>query len=62
MSFAELYPTLAPGELIAGTADQRFSAGWAMANAGAFSGGGLEHGPGRTRRSGRQAKKMSSFR
>jgi glutamate synthase domain-containing protein 2 len=36
MSFAELYPTLMPGELIAGTADKRFNAGWAMANAVAF--------------------------
>jgi len=36
MSFAELYPTLTPGELIAGTADKRFNAGWAMANPVAF--------------------------
>jgi glutamate synthase domain-containing protein 2 len=36
MSFAELYPTLTPGELIAGTADKRFSVGWAMANAAEF--------------------------
>jgi glutamate synthase domain-containing protein 2 len=36
MNFADLYPTLTPGELIAGTADKRFSAGWAMANPGHF--------------------------
>jgi glutamate synthase domain-containing protein 2 len=32
MSFADLYPTLTPGELLAGTADKRFSTGWAVAN------------------------------
>ena len=36
MSFADLYPTLTPGELLAGTADKRFSTGWAIANAEQF--------------------------
>jgi hypothetical protein len=36
MGFAELYPTLTLGELIAGTADKRFTNGWAMANAAEF--------------------------
>jgi glutamate synthase domain-containing protein 2 len=35
-SFADLYPTLAPGELIAGSDDPRFRAAWAMASAGEF--------------------------
>jgi glutamate synthase domain-containing protein 2 len=35
-SFAELYPQLEPGELIAGTADRRFEIAWAMASAGEF--------------------------
>ena len=38
MTFAELYPALAPGELIAGTADARFKTAWAMARAETFSG------------------------
>ena len=37
-TFAELYPTLAPGELIAGTEDARFKAAWAMARAETFQG------------------------
>ncbi len=37
-TFAELYPTLAPGELIAGTEDARFKAAWAMARAETFAG------------------------
>jgi hypothetical protein len=35
-SFAELYPALRPGELIAGTSDKRFATAWAMASAGEF--------------------------
>ena len=36
MSFAELYPTLEPGELLAGSADKRFEIPWRMANATEF--------------------------
>ena len=36
VSFAELFPTLEPGELIAGTADPRFRDAWAMARADSF--------------------------
>jgi glutamate synthase domain-containing protein 2 len=35
-SFTELYPTLEPGELIAGTGDKRFEVAWAMASAKEF--------------------------
>jgi glutamate synthase domain-containing protein 2 len=35
-SFAELYPSLRPGELLSGTDDKRFAAPWAMASAEAF--------------------------
>jgi len=35
-SFAELYPSLQPGELIAGTGDKRFEIAWAMASAHEF--------------------------
>jgi glutamate synthase domain-containing protein 2 len=35
-SFAELYPPLEPGELIAGTGDKRFEIAWAMASAREF--------------------------
>ena len=35
-SFAELYPALQPGELLAGTGDKRFAAAWAMADAAEF--------------------------
>jgi hypothetical protein len=35
-SFVDLYPALAPGELIAGTRDERFKAAWAMASAKEF--------------------------
>ena len=35
-SFTELYPTLSPGELIAGTSDRRFESAWAMASAKEF--------------------------
>src|SRR5579864_9480996 len=35
-SFTELYPTLSPGELIAGTSDRRFETAWAMASAKEF--------------------------
>jgi glutamate synthase domain-containing protein 2 len=36
MSFAQLYPSLEPGELIAGTGDKRFEISWAMASAKEF--------------------------
>ena len=36
MSFAELYPSLQPGELLAGTSDKRFGTAWAMASAAEF--------------------------
>ena len=35
-SFAELYPPLQPGELIAGTGDKRYAGAWAMASAREF--------------------------
>ena len=35
-TFAELYPPLKPGELLAGTQDARFAAAWDMASAKAF--------------------------
>jgi len=35
-SFAELYPPLQPGELIAGTGDRRYEMAWAMASAKEF--------------------------
>ena len=35
-SFTELYPTLTPGELLAGTSDKRFETAWAMASAREF--------------------------
>jgi glutamate synthase domain-containing protein 2 len=35
-SFAELYPSLQPGELIAGSGDRRFEIAWAMASANEF--------------------------
>jgi glutamate synthase domain-containing protein 2 len=35
-NFAELYPPLQPGELIAGSGDKRFELPWAMASAAAF--------------------------
>ena len=35
-SFSELYPSLSPGELIAGTSDRRFETAWAMASAAEF--------------------------
>ena len=35
-SFTELYPTLTPGELLAGTSDRRFETAWAMASAKEF--------------------------
>jgi hypothetical protein len=37
MSFAKLYPSLRPGELIEGTKDPRFIDGWAMARPDSFS-------------------------
>jgi hypothetical protein len=36
MSFAELYPELRPGELLAGSNDRRFAVAWKMASAGEF--------------------------
>ncbi len=36
MSFAELYPRLSPGELLAGNGHNRFGAAWAMASAAEF--------------------------
>jgi hypothetical protein len=36
-SFAQLYPSLRPGELIDGASDVRFRDGWAMARADSFS-------------------------
>jgi glutamate synthase domain-containing protein 2 len=36
MSFAKLYPSLRPGELIEGTEDPRFRDAWAMARADSF--------------------------
>jgi glutamate synthase domain-containing protein 2 len=35
-SFADLYPPLQPGELLAGTKDKRYQAAWAMASAKEF--------------------------
>jgi glutamate synthase domain-containing protein 2 len=36
LSFAELYPELRPGELLAGTDDRRFATAWKMASPGEF--------------------------
>lgn len=36
LSFAELYPALEPGELLAGSADKKFETAWAMANPAEF--------------------------
>jgi hypothetical protein len=36
-SFDQLYPSLAPGELLAGTADARFRNAWASASAHSFA-------------------------
>jgi len=36
MSFAELYPSVEPGEFLRGTGDRRFAAPWAMAKAEEF--------------------------
>ena len=36
-SFAKLYPSLRPGELIDGTKEVRFREGWAMARAETFA-------------------------
>jgi len=36
-SFADLYPTLDPGELLRGTQDARFRESWAMADANSFA-------------------------
>src|SRR5260221_61858 len=40
-SFAKLYPSLRPGELIDGTSDPRFREAWAMARADSFAPAGL---------------------
>jgi hypothetical protein len=37
LSFARLYPSLRPGELINGTGDARFREAWAMAQAESFA-------------------------
>jgi hypothetical protein len=39
-SFAKLYPSLRPGELIDGTSDPRFRDAWAMARAETFAAAG----------------------
>jgi ribonuclease BN (tRNA processing enzyme) len=36
-TFAKLYPSLRPGELIDGTSDSRFGEAWAMARAETFA-------------------------
>ena len=36
-SFAKLYPSLRPGELIAGTSDPRYRDAWTMARAESFA-------------------------
>jgi hypothetical protein len=36
LTFAKLYPSLRPGELIDGTSDPRFRDAWAMARADSF--------------------------
>jgi hypothetical protein len=36
MTFAQLYPQLAPGELLSGTNDMRFRDAWNMASASDF--------------------------
>jgi hypothetical protein len=36
-TFAKLYPSLRPGELIDGTSDPRFREAWAMARAETFA-------------------------
>jgi len=36
-TFAKLYPSLRPGELIDGTDDRRFRDAWAMARADTFA-------------------------
>jgi hypothetical protein len=36
LSFAEVYPQLAPGSLIEGTAGGKYARQWAMADAGSF--------------------------
>src|SRR6202000_1432456 len=50
-SFAQLYPTLRPGELIDGTQDIRYRDGWAMARADSFApaGGSSRHSRGAER-------------
>ena len=37
LTFAKLYPSLRPGELIDGTSDPRFREAWAMARADSFA-------------------------
>jgi hypothetical protein len=36
LSYAKLYPSLRPGELLEGTMDPRFHDAWAMARADSF--------------------------
>jgi hypothetical protein len=40
LTFAKLYPSLRPGELINGTSDARFREAWAMARAESFAAAG----------------------
>ena len=40
LSFAKLYPSLRPGELINGTSDPRFREAWEMARAESFTAAG----------------------
>jgi hypothetical protein len=40
LSFAKLYPSLRPGELIDGTSDPRFRDAWALARADSFQSAG----------------------
>ena len=36
-SFAEVYPRLAAGELLAGAGDEHYARQWALADAGSFA-------------------------
>ena len=41
MTFAELYPALQPGELIAGALDERWRKSWDMSRADSFAPAGM---------------------
>jgi hypothetical protein len=43
VTFEELYRFLRPGELLAGTTDDRFRRAWSMAQADSFAPGPLAH-------------------